>query len=107
MISVVVPVFDEVENVGPLVDELRAILGGNGTPYEIVLVDDGSTHGSGEAIARLAQTYPEVRGLHFRENRGQTAVFDAGPVAERTVLATVVLQDREVAQVPIDFRRLP
>ena len=104
MISVVAPVFDEVENVGPLVDELRAILGGNGTPYEIVLVDDGSTDGSGEAIARLAQTYPEVRGLHFRENRGQTAAFDAGIKDARGEI--VVTIDADLQNDPADIPRL-
>jgi glycosyltransferase involved in cell wall biosynthesis len=104
MISIVAPVYDEVDNVGPLVDELRAILGGNGTPYEIVLVDDGSTDGSGEAIARLARTYPEVRGLHFRENRGQTAAFDAGIKDARGDI--VVTIDADLQNDPTDIPRL-
>ena len=77
-ISIVAPVYNEVENVVPLVDELLTTLAPMGRAYEIVLVDDGSTDGSAEAIARLAAAHPEVRGLHLKQNRGQTAAFDAG-----------------------------
>jgi len=77
-ISVVAPVYNEVDNLEPLVDELLAVLRPAGRAFEIVLVDDGSKDGSAERIADLARRHPEVRGLHFRANRGQTAAFDAG-----------------------------
>jgi glycosyltransferase involved in cell wall biosynthesis len=77
-LSVVVPVFDEKENLHRLVDELERSLEPLGLRYEILLVDDGSRDGSTEIIAELARSRAGVRGLHFRENRGQTAAFDAG-----------------------------
>jgi glycosyltransferase involved in cell wall biosynthesis len=104
MISVVAPVYDEVDNVGPLVEQLRATLGSLGQPYEIVLVDDGSTDGSAEAIARLAAAYTEVRGLHLRANRGQTAAFDAGIKDARGDI--VVTIDADLQNDPADIPRL-
>jgi glycosyltransferase involved in cell wall biosynthesis len=51
-ISVVAPCHNEVENVEPLVEEVRKVLDGIGRTWEIVLVDDGSTDGTWEAIGR-------------------------------------------------------
>ena len=53
-LSVVVPVHNERENLEPLVREVRAALEGLGRPWELVLVDDGSTDGSGERMRELA-----------------------------------------------------
>jgi glycosyltransferase involved in cell wall biosynthesis len=77
-LSVVVPVYNEVTNLEPLLDELLTVLVPMGKEFEILLVDDGSTDGSAEKIAELARARRGVRGLHFRKNRGQTAAFDAG-----------------------------
>ena len=77
-VSVVAPVYNEVDNLEPFVDELLAVLRPLGRSFEIVLIDDGSRDGSAERIAALARREPEVRGIHFRANRGQTAAFDAG-----------------------------
>lgn len=82
-LSVVVPVYNEVENLDPLVHELAETLGPSSLEIEIILVDDGSRDGSSQKIAELAGSRPGVRGLHFRENRGQTAAFDAGFKAAR------------------------
>jgi len=77
-LSVVVPVYDEKENLDRLVDELEQVLQPLGLRHEILLVDDGSRDGSSEIIASLASSRESVRGLHFRKNAGQTAAFDAG-----------------------------
>ena len=77
-LSIVAPVYNEVANLRPLVDEIVDVLGATGTPFEILLVDDGSTDGSGPAIDALAREDPRVRGIHFKANRGQTSAFDAG-----------------------------
>jgi dolichol-phosphate mannosyltransferase len=89
-VSVVAPVFNERENLKPLVEELLAVLRPSGRAFEIVLVDDGSRDGSAEAIGALAAEHEEVRGLHFKANRGQTAAFDAGFKAARgTIVVTI------------------
>jgi glycosyltransferase involved in cell wall biosynthesis len=77
-ISVVIPVFNEVENLVPLLDELSAALAGQERSYEVVIVDDGSTDGTSPLLKRLAGERPYVRAIFFRRNFGQTAAFDAG-----------------------------
>jgi glycosyltransferase involved in cell wall biosynthesis len=95
-ISVIAPVYNEVDNVEPLVDELIRTLATMGRPYEIVLVDDGSTDGSAEAIARKARERPQVR--------GQTAAFDAGiKEARGDVVVTI---DADLQNDPADIPRL-
>ena len=103
-ISIVAPVYNEVENVVPLVDELLTTLAPMGRAYEIVLVDDGSTDGSAEAIARLAAAHPEVRGLHLKQNRGQTAAFDAGIKGARGDI--VITIDADLQNDPADIPKL-
>ena len=77
-VSVVVPIYNEIENIGRLYAALEPVLRGLGEPYEIVLVDDGSTDGSTEELHRLAQRDANVKVVEFRHNFGQTAAMDAG-----------------------------
>lgn len=77
-LTIVAPVYNEVENLEPLVSEIIEVLGPAAIRFEILLVDDGSQDGSFEKIVSLAESHGQVRGLHFRENRGQSAAFDAG-----------------------------
>jgi len=102
--SVVAPVFNEAENVEALVNELLEVLRPLGTPFEIVLVDDGSRDGSAEKIADLARLHAEVRGVHFKANRGQTAAFDAGFKEARGVV--VVTIDADLQNDPRDIPKL-
>jgi glycosyltransferase involved in cell wall biosynthesis len=69
--------------------------------YEIVLVNDGSTDGSGEIIQRLQQDRPSVRGLHFRANAGQTAAFHAG--FQSAAGGIVVTLDADLQNDPADI----
>ena len=103
-LSVVVPVFDEVANLAPLVEEIQEALRPSGLDVEILLVNDGSHDGSGEKIAELARTLPGVRGLHFRANRGQSAAFDAGFKAARGRM--VVTMDADLQNDPRDIPKL-
>ena len=103
-ISIVAPVYDEVDNVAPLVEELLSVMRPLGRPFEIVLVDDGSRDGSAEAIATSAARHREVRGLHFRANRGQTAAFDAGFRSARGEI--IVTIDADLQNDPRDIPKL-
>ncbi len=100
-LSIVVPVFEERENLEPLVDEVLEVLAPSGLSVEIVLVNDGSRDGSADRISELARTRPAVRGLHFRENRGQSAAFDAGFKAARGRI--VVTLDADLQNDPRDI----
>ena len=77
-LSVVLPVFNERDNLEPLLAELHAALGATDRTYEILLVDDGSTDGSSEVIRAAALRSPEVTGIVFESNAGQSAAFAAG-----------------------------
>jgi len=77
-ISVVVPLFNEEENVEPLFDALTVTLAGLGRAYEIVLVDDGSSDATAKRLSALAARDSRVRPLRLRRNFGQTAAFSAG-----------------------------
>ena len=77
-LSVVIPLYNEEPNVAELHRELTAVLGAWGRPYEILLIDDGSTDGTFAALKALQADDPYVRVIAFRRNFGQTAAFAAG-----------------------------
>jgi glycosyltransferase involved in cell wall biosynthesis len=103
-LSVVVPVYNEIENLDALVEELLSVLRPLGRTFEILLVNDGSRDGSTERIGELARAVPEVRGLHFRRNAGQTAAFDAG--FKHALGAVVVTMDADLQNDPKDIPAL-
>ena len=80
--SVIVPIKDERENLPPLIESLLSVMrvhpSSQTRPFEIILVDDGSTDGSSEVMDGLAAQYHEVKALHFERNYGKTAALDAG-----------------------------
>lgn len=78
MLSVIIPVYNEREAIGPLCDATVSVLKKMGTPWEVVFINDGSTDGSEEKLNELAAATPEVKVLHFRRNFGQTAAMMAG-----------------------------
>jgi glycosyltransferase involved in cell wall biosynthesis len=103
-LSVVVPVFDERENLAPLVAELRRELAGLGIGFEIVAVDDGSRDGGREVLAKLAGEVPELRVLGFDRNRGKSAALAAGFDAARG--DAIVTIDADLQNDPADIARM-
>ncbi len=97
-ISVVVPLYNEEENLPILQTELAAALAG--IAHEIIFVDDGSVD---QTVARLT-TGPETRLLRFEKNAGQSAALYAGANAARG--AIVVLIDGDLQNDPADIPRL-
>lgn len=77
-LSVIIPVFNEQENLSPLANELVTVLEELGLAYEILFVDDGSLDGSYETLEQLHKENPQIRVIQFRRNFGQTAAFAAG-----------------------------
>ena len=69
--SVVVPVYNSEGSLGDLVARLAQTLSKVGRDYEVILVNDGSRDCSWETISRLAQEFPEVRGINLMRNYGQ------------------------------------
>jgi glycosyltransferase involved in cell wall biosynthesis len=77
-LSVVIPIYNESENLELLCREFTETLTAWGRPFEILLVDDGSNDGSFEILRRLQAADPRLRVIQFRRNFGQTAAFAAG-----------------------------
>ena len=77
-LSIVVPVYNEEESVGPLLDRLVEVGRTLPSTWEILLVDDGSTDGTWDIIASRQTSIPELRGIKLRGNYGQTAAMVAG-----------------------------
>ena len=103
-VSLVVPVYDEVECLPGLLDEIREAMSRQGRPYEVVLVDDGSQDGSGELLDRRAGEDSQLVVLHLVRNSGQTAAFIAG--FRRARGEVVVTLDADGQNPPSEIPRL-
>ena len=77
-LSIIIPVYNEVECLETLVRELGGVLDGIGRPAEIIAVDDGSTDGSFERLVALRAAEPRLRVVRLQRNYGQTAALSAG-----------------------------
>ncbi|MDP6447719.1 MAG: glycosyltransferase family 2 protein, partial [Pirellulaceae bacterium] len=77
MLSIVVPVYNEVESLGELYHEIDEVASEHDLQLEIVFVDDGSSDGSWEAIADLAAKDSRIQGIRFRRNFGKAAALNA------------------------------
>jgi dolichol-phosphate mannosyltransferase len=77
-ISVVVPVFNEEENLPLLIPRIAEVLNPLGKTYEMIFVDDGSTDRSRSLLKGMVAQYPQIRILGFRKNCGETAAGAAG-----------------------------
>ncbi len=103
-LSVVIPVYNEEENIERLYEELKEVLDRLRLDYEIIFVNDGSTDRSPEILDRLAEKDPKVRVIHFRKNYGQTAAMYAGfQYAEGDVIITM---DGDLQNDPKDIPKL-
>jgi len=103
-VSVVIPLFNEEENVPALLDELFAELSKLGRSYEVICVDDGSRDGTFAALSHYAAQRPELRVVRFRLNFGQTAAMSAG--IEKARGEVIVPMDGDLQNDPADIARL-
>ena len=88
LVSIILPVYNERENLAPLVQEISDAL--EGVSHEIVAVDDGSTDGSSATLGALAVDRPTLKFLQLRSNAGQSAACAAGfRVARGDVIVTM------------------
>lgn len=104
-LSIVIPLYQERENVEPLIDRVHEGLRGCAHPWELILVDDGSRDGTGEALFELAaRRGPHVRVIRFRRNFGQTAAMQAGFDAARGELIATL--DGDLQNDPAEIPRM-
>ena len=103
-LSVVVPIYNERENVEPLHQALSYALQALERSYEIIFVDDGSSDGTQDVMRRLAANDRHLRLVFFRRNYGQTPAMAAGFRACRG--RTIVSMDGDLQNNPADIGRL-
>ena len=104
VLSVVVPVYNEIDNIEQLLDRVRDTLDEIGVSWELLAVDDGSSDGSGERLDELSEIESRLRVLHFVANCGQSAGLDAGFKNARGDL--VALLDADLQTYPEDLPKL-
>jgi len=100
-LSIVVPIYNEEENIPPLYDRVTTALAGTGIDYELILVDDGSSDGSFMLLKQLAEKDQRVKVIRFRRNFGQTAAMAAGFDAARGEI--IVPMDGDLQNDPADI----
>jgi glycosyltransferase involved in cell wall biosynthesis len=103
-LSVVVPLYNEEDSIGPMYAALKSALEGFDAPYEIVFVDDGSRDATLPKARQLAEADATVRVIKFRRNCGQTPAMAAGIDEARGDI--IVTLDGDLQNDPRDIREL-
>jgi glycosyltransferase involved in cell wall biosynthesis len=103
-ISVVVCVFNEEDNVLPLLERILAVLRPLGRPFEVIFVDDGSTDQTRPRLTAAAATTPELVLVKLRRNFGQTLALQAG--FDRARGDVILTMDGDLQNDPADIPRL-
>ena len=103
-ISVVIPIYNEVEALPPLLRELGEVLDQLSGPSEIVVVDDGSSDGSWERLRALMAGEPRLRAIRLARHYGQTAALAAG--IEQARAPVIVSMDGDLQNDPHDIPAL-
>jgi glycosyltransferase involved in cell wall biosynthesis len=103
-LSLVIPAYNEQENIPALLERASAAMRQIGRPFEIIIIDDGSTDETPRLLREAAGRYPWLRVLRMRRNSGQSAAFEAGFAAARgEVIATI---DADLQNDPEEIPRL-
>ena len=103
-ISVIVPVYNEVESLRDLQREVTEALDPEGIEWEVILVNDGSTDGSTQLLDRIHAEDPRFKVIHFIHNYGQTAAMAAG--IKHASHGILVSLDADLQNDPKDIPRL-
>ena len=103
-VSIVVPMYNERENVERLYDAIAPVMNALPQSSELVLVDDGSRDGTSELLDALAVRDARVKVIHFRRNFGQTAAMSAG--MQHATGDAVVLMDGDLQNDPSDIPKM-
>ena len=103
-LSLVVPAYNEQENIPELLRRVEAGLANLGKPFEMIIVDDGSTDQTPVLLRQAMDSHPWLRTVRLNQNSGQSAAFDAGFKAARgQVIATI---DADLQNDPEEIPRL-
>ncbi len=103
-VSIVIPIYNEIENVDELVARIDQALAPGGIAFEAVLVDDGSKDGTGVRLAELATSRVWLKPIYLARNYGQSTAMQAGfDAAQGDVIVTL---DGDLQNDPSDIPRL-
>jgi len=103
-LSLVIPCYNEQENVPTLLERVFAALSQTGKPFEVLIIDDGSTDDTPKLLAEGMEKYPWLRVIRMARNGGQSAAFEAGFDAARgDIIATI---DADLQNDPEEIPRL-
>jgi glycosyltransferase involved in cell wall biosynthesis len=103
-ISVVVPVYNEEENLPVLIPQIAEVLRPLGKTFEMIFVDDGSKDQSRRILKEMASQYPQIRIIGFKKNCGETAAGAAGiKEAQGGIVITI---DADLQNDPEDIPRM-
>lgn len=103
-LSIIIPVYNEEENIPLLYERLRQALEKQTFSYEIIFVDDGSSDGTLDQLHLLTRSDPKVRVIQLRRNFGQTAAMAAGIDASAGEI--LIFMDGDLQNDPVDIPRL-
>jgi glycosyltransferase involved in cell wall biosynthesis len=103
-LSIVIPFFNEEDNVQALLERIVHGLRFLEEDYEIIAVDDGSTDGTGLQLCRAREQLPSLRVIKFRRNFGQTQAMQAG--IDHATGRIIVTMDGDLQNDPADIPRL-
>ncbi|HTN47229.1 MAG TPA: glycosyltransferase family 2 protein [Flavipsychrobacter sp.] len=89
-ISLVIPLYNEEESLPELAEWIHRVCREYGYAYEVIMIDDGSTDKSWNAVENLSKEYPEIKGIRFQRNYGKSAALNEGfKAAQGTVVITM------------------
>ncbi len=103
-LEIILPVYNEEDNLRPLYDEITAALEGQDLEWQVLFVDDGSSDNSREIIKELSANNSTATGLLFKENNGQSAAFAAG--FEQAGGEMIVTMDADRQNDPADIPKI-
>ncbi|MBI5815590.1 MAG: glycosyltransferase family 2 protein [Nitrospinae bacterium] len=105
MISVVIPVYNEVESLTPLMERLLPAMAAIGEPYEVIFIDDGSSDGTARALDNIGEKQRGlVKVIHFRTNMGKSAALQAG--FDESAGELIVMMDGDLQDQPEEINKL-
>ncbi len=103
-LSIIVPLYDEQDNVRPLYEKLKDTMAQLGRSYELILINDGSSDSTGQLIQEIAEKDDRVIAISFPRNYGQTAALSAG--IDHAAGDVIIPMDGDLQNDPADIDRL-
>ncbi len=100
-LSLVIPVYNEAENLEILYREIKSSCENLGKSYEVIFIDDGSTDDSALVLTNIWKQYPAIKIIKLRKNFGQTAALSAGFDHSRGEV--IITLDADLQNDPADF----